>query len=732
MATDATETSSLTLDAPFTELHAQSGLPGTHTSRHTESGFLVDGTRLYGFKPTPPSKFEKRGWVWKHGEPITRVSDAKCFHLCRICYDKEDQSLITLTAPHTTQIKRHLRTHGYDTHGNKQEIVSRKRKRSNDDVAQTLKRIKDAESTVLNRSSWKGYYLAWVVGDDVSLRKASSQRFRDLVGYHNPTVAPVLPETHDTVRDWIIAGAQQSKLAVRRSLEKARSRITLSFDAWKSDNELDLLGIIAHYIDEQYQPKNVLLALRNTYGAHSGVNMKHHLLEVVREYKISNKVIFFMADNASPNDTALELLESELNINAAESRLRCTGHVINLVCKAILYGTDVHCVNEVIRHSESDDDTTLYDSSVSQFEKALRSKDDVDKLKAWRKKGPVGKLRNIVVHARATPKRRALFQQLQKEVNPDTARLYQLVVNGGIRWNSTYDMIKRALELREAIEQYQQAFKNDEDEPLIDDWLTNDDWLELKELLELLQPLKECSLFVQSADGELKHGALFEALTAVDYLLSELEELKEQHLFKENTHLKACINLGWKKLNKYYTLSDNTPAYRAAIILHPYWKMSWMKQQWRKHHPDWIESAKQATQEMFEEYKRLYSDEVNEVPKTRPQKELSKFERYNRIQDDDCEGDELERYLSEPRAPEGTNPITWWRLNQSRYPVLKHMAFDLLAAPASSAAAERQFSMAGHVLNEERFHTQEDLAEAFQCLKSAVQQGIHFKVSYAQ
>jgi len=46
------------------------------------------------------------------------------------------------------------------------------------------------------------------------------------------------------------------------------------------------------------------------------------------------------------------------------------------------------------------------------------------------------------------------------------------------------------------------------------------------------------------------------------------------------------------------------------------------------------------------------------------------------------------------------------------------MAFDHLAAPASSSADERVFSKAGNVINEERWHMLDDLAEALQCLKS--------------
>jgi hypothetical protein len=48
--------------------------------------------------------------------------------------------------------------------------------------------------------------------------------------------------------------------------------------------------------------------------------------------------------------------------------------------------------------------------------------------------------------------------------------------------------------------------------------------------------------------------------------------------------------------------------------------------------------------------------------------------------------------------------------NKHLYPVLKHLAFTYLAAPASTAANERLFNFAGNVVNEERPRTQTQLA----------------------
>lgn len=135
-------------------------------------------------------------------------------------------------------------------------------------------------------------------------------------------------------------------------------------------------------------------------------------------------------------------------------------------------------------------------------------------------------------------------------------------------------MLERCVKLREAVEMYQSIYRHN----LEDDLLTADDWQEITELLELLLPLRECSIAVQSSGKDCNHGSLFEGLQAMDFLLTKLEELKKRHQYKEDTHIKAAINLGWKKLNKYYELSDLTPAYRAAVALHPHFKLRWFRE----------------------------------------------------------------------------------------------------------------------------------------------------------
>jgi hypothetical protein len=64
-------------------------------------------------------------------------------------------------------------------------------------------------------------------------------------------------------------------------------------------------------------------------------------------------------------------------------------------------------------------------------------------------------------------------------------------MNGGIRWNSTFLMIERAMKLKGAIHLYQDGFNADCNTA---DHLTAKDWRQLADLKALLAPIYKCSL----------------------------------------------------------------------------------------------------------------------------------------------------------------------------------------------------------------------------------------------
>merc|ERR1712070_546067 len=127
------------------------------------------------------------------------------------------------------------------------------------------------------------------------------------------------------------------------------------------------------------------------------------------------------------------------------------------------------------------------------------------------------------------------------DADSDDDRIYRVIVNGGIRWNSSCDMIERAIKLRDAIELYQTHFRSrgDCDRLSASDCLDAGDWSDLERLLEVLLPLKSASLRLQE-DSDTKH-ALWEQLATFDSLLGEFEKLKERYRYEPSSHIKSCV-----------------------------------------------------------------------------------------------------------------------------------------------------------------------------------------------
>ncbi len=182
------------------------------------------------------------------------------------------------------------------------------------------------------------------------------------------------------------------------------------------------LSRLIRLIDEQGYLKTALLGLPRVLGGHHGVNVATYLINVIQEYGFEENIGAVMMDNARDNDTCVRALAEVFNIDEKRTRLRCGGHIINLVCKALLYG-----------------------KGVTKFQKALLGASDLQEFEEWRTKGSIGKLHNLVVYIDRSNERRQAFSSSQEvaRLKGEKIFIYQLLKDGGIRWNSTYSMIER-------------------------------------------------------------------------------------------------------------------------------------------------------------------------------------------------------------------------------------------------------------------------------------------------
>jgi hypothetical protein len=166
----------------------------------------------------------------------------------------------------------------------------------------------------------------------------------------------------------------------------------LSFDLWSSPNYLAIAAIVAHFVNADWTVSTVLLAFRDLEGPHSGENIATVITAVCQEYLITDRLGCFVLDNATNNDTCIAQLAREFKWDkkeVTERRLRCFGHIINLVAQEFVFG------------GKAD----IFQQSLAAANQDIES--DVPKL--WELRGPIGKLHYIVVWILRTPQRRKQF-----------------------------------------------------------------------------------------------------------------------------------------------------------------------------------------------------------------------------------------------------------------------------------------------------------------------------------
>jgi hypothetical protein len=462
--------------------------------------------------------------------------------------------------------------------------------------------LSNTDKETLRRELVERSLVDWMVHDHVAFRQVESEHFRRFLKAISENHEKYIPSSHSTIKSLVLEAFTVKQSAIKEQIKLAKSEIHLSFDLWTTPQRTkSVLGIVAHYLGPDWSNTSHLLALRHLEGTHSGENMAPIVLDVIKQYEI-DATGFFVLDNARSNDTAVRHVLASLRADPSEysfRRLRCLGHIINLVANAFLFGSDAKAF-------ENDD----WDDLEAAYE-------------LWQANGPVALVKYIVVFIRASDQRRAAFDRLQAK--PQTL---QALKNNKTRWNSTFAMLRRALVLREAIDLFcMQFIKTGELDPKarIDD----DTWALLERICEMLEHFNTATLQFQGHAKEGHHGALWEVLPSIENLIDEMEKLRAQYPFlrpqerpmvsrgKKATvpvtapqpsnvqFLAVAVNNAWAVLDKYYNLTDQSTAYVLAVVLNPQYKWAFFDGSWALR-PEWLNTAKTKVQALWDDYKERH------------------------------------------------------------------------------------------------------------------------------
>lgn len=266
----------------------------------------------------------------------------------------------------------------------------------------------------------------WITTRDLPFSEVDAPEFREMVGMLYPGVQ--VPSASTARRD-IDGRFEVEKKRVRALLQGAPGRLSFAVDAWTSPSAQAFLGITVHWIDAEWQLHSLLMDMPPLTGRHTGSNLCAAFTTACHDFGVLPKLLAVTTDSASNNGTFLGALEAAcmqqgIVFDRASMHVRCIAHVINLAVQDFL-----RVLSSTALDSENDyDENYIPDEKVGGF---------------------IQRLRRLAVKVRESPQRRERFAH---ECSAAGIQPKELLVDVRTRWNSTHDMIERALDLRSPLD----------------------------------------------------------------------------------------------------------------------------------------------------------------------------------------------------------------------------------------------------------------------------------------
>lgn len=263
------------------------------------------------------------------------------------------------------------------------------------------------------------------------------KKFRELLTYLNPDVKHI---TRNTLKAKVLNVNGRERQIVAETLQNCHGRICLTSDMWTSNASQSYICLTAHFIDENWVLRSFVLNLRHFPPSHTAAAMNTFLLNLLREWGIQHKIYSITLDNASSCNKLQDLLRASLSrehplpANGEYFHVRCGAHVLNLIVQ---------------------DGLKLIDEAVVKLRKATNWVDASE-----------GRILAFVDCA----KRAGCL--VKKGLSRDSLT----------RWNSTWDMIDRALIYKPAF-----LLLGEEDMNFTHK-LTESEWFRTERIWKLLKP----------------------------------------------------------------------------------------------------------------------------------------------------------------------------------------------------------------------------------------------------
>lgn len=312
----------------------------------------------------------------------------------------------------------------------------------------------------------------------------------------------------------------------------------------------------------------------------------------------------------------------------------------------------------------------------------------------------VVKLRDLIKKIRKSPQMREKLKKI--------CQLYEIkclvpIIDVATRWDSTFDMIERAIFLKVPI-----SVMCSKEKKLKNLTITEGEWSELNSLRTMLQKFRRSTKFMSME----RHPTICAYLPTFEWILQSVESF----VSSSSGPLASAANAGLLKLKKYeeeFQLSECKTIY-IAVFLNPALKLNYFKE-----HGYSKAEIKDIQKMICEELENYNGGETIDTGDNCKEEELDEFlsHMYKRSKSS-REPKEFQKYLNHPLSNAKVDVLDYWRSQKDEYPKLSKMAQDLLSVQGGSVPVERDFSMGVHLVTPKRCSMHPKTIQACMCLKS--------------
>lgn len=696
----------------------------TQTSTAIQNQYKDSKYNKSTYKPSDGIYIFENNLFTRELQPIDYNKEREIFVQCTLCkYNKT----VTIKGFQSSNFVQHYKIKHPNIAYNVQTettLTLRKSIPIKTDFFNTESRKRTRTNTIIEFNEDEAYHklLKFIIDNNLSFNILNSNSFKDLLNYYNKAspvinrwkIKNILEKTYNDYFTTFIYDLKQNIVS--------NGSFSLTFDIWTSNTQTSYIGIIITYINSNFQLIYRLIGFDELTESHTGLYLYTEFFNIISQYFESltlSNILSFTRDNASNNDTFIDtFLEKNKPLKIYD--IRCTTHIINIVVNDIL--------KEYLLHSTTETELSTYTTTMITTSETSRPKNLITKI------------RRLATLIKYTTENRKLFLEgiekyKRKGIIPTKINNKIIPLDNTTRWNSTYHMIKVFLELKPAINYTSGISTNKE---FKNNALTETEWATLIELKAIFEIFVKPTIKLQ---GEI-YTTLNKTLLFIYQIFNKLE--KQLEIFESKKRYDSsnidyniiiqAINNGIKKLTKYYprSLTPNTlRSYKPHlfnVILDPRFKLRHFKEDGLLYFYDSI--YKDITTLFKNEYFKIKAEIKGKSTTATPNLSFDELAIVN-VENEESEDSEDEFYMKpntvdeeyvlyfrEPIEIQEIQPLTYWKNNVHKFPILSVLARRFLAIPATSASVERLFSIAGNILTKSRNRLYPKTAKQLILLKS--------------